>query len=185
MEITLSELIKKSISGDKTALIDLIKSQENNIYSTLYYLKQNDDEIADIMQDVLLKLSTKIRQLRNPNYFSTWLNQIIINSYYDYLRKKKKYSKFVLSDNENVFEIADNKTNPQNAILYSELDEIIKKSIENLPIHYKIPITLREVQGLSYNDISNITKTSVGTVKSRIARARNIIKDKVDKYTRG
>ena len=179
------ELIKEAISGDKISLIELIKQEENNIYSTLYYLKQNDDEIADIMQNVLLKLSTKIHQLKNPKYFSTWLNQIIINSYYDYLRKRKRSSQLILSDKESDFDTVDYKTNPQDKILYSELDRVIKNSIKNLPMHYKIPIALREIQGLSYSDISNITKTTVGTVKSRIARARSIIKDKVDKYTKG
>ena len=62
---------------------------------------------------------------------------------------------------------------------------IIKNAIENLPIQYKIPITLREIQGLSYDEISAITKTSIGTVKSRISRARAKIKDDIDKYTRG
>lgn len=185
MKKSQEELIKDAVLGDKIALIDLIKQQENNIYSTLYYLKQNEDEIADIMQNVLMKLSTKIYQLKNPKYFSTWLNQIIINSYYDYLRKNKRNSKLILSDDERDFDTVDYGTNPQDRILYSELDMIIKNSIKNLPLHYKIPITLREVQGLSYSDISNITNTSVGTVKSRIARARNIIKDEVDKYTRG
>ena len=99
---------------------------------------------------------------------------------------KRKAEKITLlkTDDETEFEIPDYKTNPQDRILYTELDYIIKNTIENLPMHYKIPIALREIQGLSYDEISDITKTSIGTVKSRIARARAMIKEKVDKYSK-
>ncbi|MBR2068834.1 MAG: sigma-70 family RNA polymerase sigma factor [Candidatus Gastranaerophilales bacterium] len=177
-------LISKAQKGDQKAMIDLIRKEENNIYSTIYYLKKSDDEINDIMQDVLIKLSTKITQLKNPKLFKSWLNQIIIHSYYDYLRKNKKQTHISFKNDDKELDIIDYKSNPQDSVLYNELDRIVKKSIENLPMHYKIPITLREVQGLSYSDISNITQTSIGTVKSRIARARNIVQDSVKKYKR-
>ena len=189
MDEKLISLIKKAQNGDRQALSELIKTEQNNIYTTLFYLKKDDNELMDILQNILIKLSQKIGQLKNPQYFKTWLNQIIVNTYYDYLRKNKKnYDALIkspLSENkkeEN--DVPDETFNPQNRILYSELDCIIKTSIENLPIHYKIPITLREIQGLSYDEISNITKTSVGTVKSRIARARAKIKDDIDKYAK-
>ena len=181
-------LIKKAQKGDKNALSDLIKQEQNNIYTTLYYLKKDDNELNDIMQDVLIKISRRINQLKNPKYFKTWLNQIIINSYYDYLRKNKKYPKALsLNEYQDEAKVINNNSllDPSDTVLYSELDYIIKTSIENLPIHYKIPITLREIQGLSYDEISNITNTTVGTVKSRIARARALIKDDINRYSRG
>lgn len=180
------EIIKKAKLGDKNALEKLIKEEQSAIYTMLYYLKKDDNEIKDIMQNVLIKLSTKIRQLNNVKHFKTWLNQIVINSYYDYLRKyKKKELNLTAIDEDVPFEIPDYDSNPQNAILYNELDYVIKTSIENLPIHYKIPITLREIQGLSYDEISSITKTTIGTVKSRIARARSMIKNQITKYKEG
>lgn len=183
------ELINKARSGDKQALVDLIKQEQNNIYTTLFYLKKDNNDINDLAQNVLIKLSKKITQLKNPNYFKTWLNQIIVNTYYDYLRKKKKNSLNILinnnDDEKSMLEVPDYSSNPQDEILNSELDYIIKTTIENLPLHYKIPIALREIQGLSYDEISNITKTSIGTVKSRIARARTMIKDRINKYSKG
>lgn len=186
MDDTKINLILKAQKGDKNALSKLIKEEQNNIYSTLYYLKKDEVDVSDIMQDVLIKLSKKIKQLKNPQYFKTWLNQIIINSYYDYLRKIKKKIKTVhleKNDEEKEQEIPDDTPNPQDILLNLELDYIIKNSIEKLPMHYKIPITLREIQGLSYKEISDITKSTIGTVKSRIARARTIIKDKINNYT--
>ena len=179
-------LILKAQSDDKNALEKLLKLEQKNIYLMLFYLKKDNKDINDIIQEILLKLSSKIKQLKNPKYFKTWLNQITINTYYDYLRKSKKYSKDIKLEDiskEVIFNIPDISSLPQNSILNNELDFIIKTSIENLPIHYKIPITLREIQGLSYDEISNITKASIGTVKSRIARARAKIKDDILKYS--
>ena len=182
------DIVKRAISGNKEALVELIKQEQGNIYTTLFYLKKNDNDLSDIMQDVLIKLSTKIKQLKNPVYFKTWLNQIIINSYYDYLRKSKRKPVSLELDkisNETGLEISDNTQNPQDRVLKSEMDFVIKNSIQNLPLHYKIPIALREIQGLSYFEISNITKTSLGPVKSRIARARALIKEDINKYSQG
>ena len=174
-------LIIQAKKGNKQALISLIKSEENNIYSTLYYLKQDENELSDIMQDVLLKMTLKIKTLKNPQYFKTWLNRIILNSYYDYLRKFKRKSDYFKNE-EISANLEDGKPSPLGGILEKELDYIIKKSINSLPNHYKIPIALREIQGLSYEDISTITNISIGTVKSRIARARGIIKNDVNNY---
>ena len=187
MKDDLEKLILRAQKGDNKALCDLIKKEQTNIYTTLFYLKKDENDIADIMQDVLIKLTKRLNQLKNPTFFKTWLNQIIINSYYDYLRKNKKKILTInpyKPDEEVEFEIPDNSTNPQNTILYTELDNIIKNAIQSLPIQYKIPIALREIQGLSYDEISNITNTSIGTVKSRISRARAKIKDDIARYSR-
>jgi len=178
-------LVSLAQKGDKNALDKLIKQEQKNIQAMLFYLKKDSQDLADIVQDVLVKLSKKITQIKNPKNFKTWLNQMIINSYYDYLRKNKKRKSDLTFDkleDEKVFQIPDYTTNPSVSILNNELDFIIKTSIEKLPIRYKIPITLREIQGLSYDEISQVTNTSLGTVKSRIARARAMIKNDLNSY---
>lgn len=179
-------LIKQAINGNKSALQKLIKIQQPQIYSLLFYLKKDDNDLNDLMQEILLKFTKKLQQLKNPDSFKMWLNQIVLNTYYDYLRKNKTRKKNIIStyvSDNRLFEIPDYDTNPSDEILNNELDFIIKSSINNLPLQYKIPIALRELQGLTYNEISNLTKTTVGTVKSRIARARARIKDDICKYT--
>ena len=171
--------------GDKTALSELIKTQQPKIRTMLYYLKKDENDLNDLVQNVLIKLNTKIYQLKNPKYFRTWLNQIIVNCYYDYLRKIRREPavlKSLKEKNEYEFDISDEKTNPQESILQNELNFVIKKSIDSLPAYYKIALTLRELQGLSYDDISKITQSSIGTVKSRIARARTLIKKRIKRY---
>ena len=87
----------------------------------------------------------KIKQLKNPQYFKTWLNQIVINSYYDYLRKSRRQKNNLILDkidSESSFEIPDLTDNPQDKILKSELDYIIKNSIQNL-YHYLLCTNLK------------------------------------------
>ena len=179
-------LIEKAKNNNKEALGRLLRQIQGNIYSMLFYLDKNENELLDLTQDILLKVSKKIYQLKNPMYFKSWLNQIIINSYYDYLRKEKSKKKYYEKNlDEKIFEIPDNKGNLTQNIINDELDLIIKTSINNLPIKYKIPITLRELEGLSYNEISDITNTSIGTVKSRISRARAKIKEDITRFEKG
>ena len=97
-----------------------------------------------------------------------------------YKRKFIAYESFVYEGHEFGYE-----EDFLDLIVYeNELDKVIKKSINNLPSQYKIPIALREIQGLSYDEISNITNSTIGTVKSRIARARAKIKSDILKYSR-
>ena len=176
-------LIKEAIEGNKIALEKVIKKEQKNIWLTLFYLKKDPLEIQDIMQDILIKISKKITQLKNPILFKSWLNQIVVNSFYDYFRKKKKAIVTTDIDNNTLLNLKDNDySNPQNKLLNRELDRVLKTTIVNLPDIYKIPITLRELSGLSYSEISKITSTTVGTVKSRISRARTMIKDELKKY---
>ena len=180
-------LIRLAKSGDKIALEKLIKNIQADIYSMLYYLKKNSNDISDLAQEILVKVSKKIYQLKNLNNFKNWLNQIVVNSYYDSLRKQNKHNKkyyFEKNIEDKELQIPDNKINLQESIIDNEIDLIIKNSINNLPLHYKIPIALRELQGLSYEEISGITKTTIGTVKSRISRARAKIKNEIDKYNK-
>ena len=181
MDKHLKYIVQRAVLGDHSALVALIKHEEKNIYTTLFYLKKDLSDINDLVQNVLIKLSAKINQLKNPENFKTWLNQIIIHTYYDHLRKNKYKNKLVSLDSAK-FDMYDDRCDPQNEILFSELDRIIKNTISSLPSHYKIPIALREIQGLSYEDISGVLNTNIGTVKSRISRARTIVKNKINKY---
>ena len=176
------QLIEKAIKGNEAALDKLIKDEQNNIYTTLFYLNKDYNDIQDILQEILIKIVRNIKNLKNPLSFKSWLNKITMNAYYDNLRKSKN-KVLLVDDSQKYLSAIDIKNSPQDKVLYSELDVIIKKTILNMPEHYKIPITLREVQGLSYDEISNITNSSIGTVKSRISRARSIIQDNIIKYT--
>ena len=132
------------------------------------------------MRSPFLWHNSNIKNLKNPKTFKSWLNTIITNIFYDELRKQEKKPNTISID-ETICEnsgqsisslLLDKKCKPHEICVTNEIEKLIKEAILNLPEHFKIAIVLRELQGLSYEEIANATHASVGTVKSRIARAR-------------
>lgn len=182
----LDELIKLAQNGDMEALEEIIKRQQKTVFATLYYLNASNDEIFDLTQEVLFKVAKNIKKLKNPRTFKSWLNQIIVNQFYDSLRKKKKNDTKVFLDDENdakiKFEVPDFASNPYQKALDKELEKVIKASIRRLPSPFRLAIVMRELQGLSYEEIAKITNSNIGTVKSRIARARLKLQEYLKPY---
>ncbi len=188
----LAELIEKSQQDDRLALEELIKRNEQKVYNTLYHLDPNRTDISDIAQEVLFRMAKSIKNLKKPATFKFWLNQIITNLFYDELRRKTRRLNTISIDapfldmegGESPFtlNIPDTEKLPEEKTLGSELDNKIKEAIENLPEQFRIVIVLRELQGLSYEEIAEITKTELGTVKSRLARARARLQEEIKPY---
>ena len=183
---TLDKLIELARNDDMDALEEIIRRQQKTVFATLYYLNAKPDEIMDLTQEILFKVAKNIRKLKNPKTFKSWLNQIIINQFYDTLRKKQKsVKKFCLDsspDAKNELEIPDFASNPYQRALDKELERAIKCSIHKLPDPFKMAIIMRELQGFSYEEIAQATNSNIGTVKSRIARARLKLQEYLKPY---
>ena len=182
----LNELIELAQKGDLEALEEIIRRQQKNVFATLYYLNAKPDEIMDLTQEILFKVAKNIKKLKNPRTFKSWLNQIIINQFSDTLRKKQKSVKKVClgspEENKKEFDIPDHASNPYQKALDKELEHAIKCSIHKLPDPFKAAIIMRELQGLSYEEIARATNSNIGTVKSRIARARLKLQEYLKPY---
>lgn len=167
----INALILMVQSGDIKALEELIRRVQKHIYAIFSHLVEKKDDVSDLTQEALLKMAKSLPSLKEPNKFKTWLNKIITNLYYDYSRKKPE--KFVELD-ENVFNELKDKMGcePGEKCLFAELEKLIRTALFTLPKDLRITLVLREYEGLSYEDISKLTDTAVGTVKSRISRAR-------------
>ena len=185
------DLICTAQSDDYDALEELIKREQKNVYASLCYLGANKECISDLTQEVLFRMSKNIKTLKNPRYFKSWLGQIVSNIFYDELRKKQRTPDILSIDSfwkndedkeNNTLNICDNKLNPGEKTLGKELTDVIKETICSLPANFRIVIILRELQGLSYEEIAEITQTNIGTVKSRIARARNKMQEQLKPY---
>ena len=186
-KIPLEELIILSQRNDYKALEELIKREQKNVFATFSYLSKKRENIADLTQEALMKMARGLAKLRNPKTFKSWLNQIVTNLFYDELRKiSRKPELLYIDDNgdEKHFsrQIPDFRHKPAEKAMSVELDNIIKAEIKNLPDHFRIAIVLRELQGLSYDEIATATNTTVGTVKSRIARARGKLQEGLKNY---
>ena len=186
-KMPVDELVILAQNQDYKALEELIKREQKNVFATFTYLNKNSSNVCDLTQEALMRMAKGLSNLKNPKMFKGWLNQIIMNLFYDSLRKNNRLPQTVSIDDEMNFEkshihIPDKKCKPLEKCLSNELDNVIKKEMQQLPDYFRIPIVLRELQGLSYDEIAQITKTNVGTVKSRISRARSRLQEGLKDY---
>lgn len=189
-KMTTEELVVLSQQNDLKALEELIRREQKNVFATFSYLAKKRENIADLTQEALLRLAKNINSLKNPKHFKSWLNQIVTNLFYDELRKSARKPDIISMDEENEEDsnfslksiIPDKKCKPPEKCISSELEQIIKDAIRALPEQFRIAIVLRELQGLSYEEIAEATNSSVGTVKSRISRARLKLQDGLKSY---
>ena len=185
--MSLEELVHLAQRQDMKALEELIKREQKNVFTAFSYLCKKRENISDLTQEALLRVAKNISSLKNPKNFKSWLNQIITNLFYDELRKKQRHPEQIsIDDEENErtikLQLPDMRCKPHEKCLSAELEEIIKDAICDLPEQFRIAIILRELQGLSYEEIANVTNSSVGTVKSRIARARDKLQNGLKAY---
>ncbi|MBR1460018.1 sigma-70 family RNA polymerase sigma factor [bacterium] len=189
-KMSVEELVVLSQKDDFKALEELIRKVQKDVFATLSYMLKSNENLSDLTQEVLYKLAKNIQNLQNPGCFNGWLNHIVTNTYYDYIRKKKRapeiisleYSCPALGVELNI-DIPDKRSKPMEKCITSECEQNIKKAIRSLPESFRMAIVLREFQGLSYEEIANTTNSSIGTVKSRISRARVKLHEVLKNYT--
>lgn len=179
----LEALIQQAQNKNYQAIDDLIKRVQRKVYTTFYYLNKNNENIYDYTQEALIRMIKGLPNLKNPKAFNSWLNHIIVNIFYDEMRKKQKKPEIYSLENEKgITQIPDKFGLPLDKAMYSEIDRKIKNEIYKLPEHFRIVVILRELQGLSYEEIASATNTNIGTVKSRLARAREKLQITLKNY---
>ena len=187
-KMPLEELVVLSQQNDFKALEELIKREQKNVFAAFSYLSSTKENVSDLTQEALLRVAKNIHNLKNPKLFKSWLNQIVTNLFYDELRKNQRKAETVSLDDDTEesspikFQLLDKKCKPHEKCISSELGKIIKNAILGLPEQFRIAIILRELQGLSYEEIAKATHSSIGTVKSRIARARGKLQEDLKAY---
>lgn len=187
-KMSLEELVVLSQQDDLKALEELIRQVQKNVFASFSYLSQKDEKVSDLTQEALLRVAKNICSLKNPKLFKSWLNQIVTNLFYDELRKTQRRPDTVSLDEETdealpiKFQLLDKKCKPHEKCISSELEKLIRSAIIALPEQFRVVIVLRELQGLSYEEIAAATHSSIGTVKSRIARARGKLQEDLKAY---
>ncbi|MEB3244558.1 MAG: sigma-70 family RNA polymerase sigma factor [Vampirovibrionales bacterium] len=177
-----SALIVKAQQGDRKALEWLVRQNQRKVYATLAQLLPERQDVADLAQDALIRMCRGLVNLKNPATFKVWLNRIVMNLFYDELRKRPRQLQTITletTDDEasdsglgQTRDIADEKAQTELSADRRELADQLNLALEKLEEPFRSAIVLREVQGLSYEEIAETMQTSLGTVKSRIARAR-------------
>lgn len=180
------ELARLSIADDKKALRELLLRIQKDTAIFIHYFDPHFIAENDLIQEILLKVTKNIKYLKTPQTIKKWSHKIIVNSYYDYVRKinilKKRISYELPNKEEKIMIIEDNHVKPGEEALNHELKDKIRGAIMKLPPNNRIVILLRDYTGLSYEDIESILGLNKGTVKSRLARARNKLKQELRRY---
>lgn len=180
------ELIKRSQQGDIEAFEQLISKYQQKVYNIAYRLIGNTHDAGDLAQEALIKVFKSIKSFRGDASFSTWLYHIVTNVCRDELRKRSRCQTSFLDEplvigeeGEITKQIADVSNLPENALEKKELEAYLQELINGLNPEYRMVILLREILGYSYEEIALNLNISLGTVKSRLNRARGYLKEKI------
>lgn len=176
------KLIKKCMNGNLKAFDELIEKYEKTAYNIALKMLKNPEDAMDVSQEAFIKVFKSIKTFNFESAFSTWLYRIVTNTCLDFLRKKNNnvYSidnPIHTDDGEIERDIPDDSDTPEEALEKKLTKELVSNSIDKLDQNHKVVIILRDIQGFSYEEISNILDCSIGTVKSRINRGRNNLKE--------
>lgn len=174
------ELIKNAIKGNMNSFEELIKKYEKLIYSICYRMFNNAEDAKDVSQEVFLKIYKNMGKAIGKGNFKSWICTVTNNACIDVLRSRKKTISLdapVNNDENFKLDLPDTAPLPEEILINTETKNIIEKSISKLPLDYKSIIILREINNLSYEEISGILKINIGTVKSRISRSRQKLKE--------
>jgi RNA polymerase sigma-70 factor (ECF subfamily) len=179
------KLVEKAQRGDKRAFGILVEKYHKKLTRLLSRMVRDQSEIEDIVQDSFVKAYRAINNFRGDSAFYTWLYRIGINTAKNHLvslgRRPKAMNEVEIEDVEN-FEDGDELRSietPENTMMTKEIVATVNDTIEGLPDELKEAISLREMDGLSYEEIAELMQCPIGTVRSRIFRAREAIADKL------
>jgi len=170
-------VVERVIRGDVDAFSILVNRYQDRIYSVALNYVGNPEDAIDVTQEVFLKAYTKLRTFDSASAFYTWLYRIAINAAIDFLRKRKSRPAESLDD-EKFSEIGyepasiDPSADPERVAVRAEQDRLLKKAISSLSEKLRTAIILHDVEGLSQEEVAEVLKVPVGTVKSRVSRAR-------------
>nr|WP_324603554.1 sigma-70 family RNA polymerase sigma factor [Pseudanabaena biceps] len=175
---------------NRSAFAELMRRNQSYVDQVLYKLAPDWQDRADLAQEVWLRVYRNIKRLQEPEKFRGWLSRIATNLFYDELRKRKRVGSSVSLDapfmsgdgDEMSWDLPSAAPSPIENMSTQEFYEELRRAIQDLPSSFRETIVLREIQGLSYEEISEITGVSLGTVKSRIARARLKLQAQLQPY---
>ena len=169
-------LIQRFIEGDESTFRTLVQRHKDKIRNIIYLTLNSSDSVDDIAQDVLITIYKNLKSFRFQSQFSTWLYRITVNKCKDHLRKVRIRSIFI--------PIKDGEEDPVYipSMEHKDISEIVNQAISKLPEKLRLPLLLKDIEGLSYQEIAETVNCEIGTVKSRIFRAREGLRELLKPY---
>lgn len=183
---------QEGLHPDRAAFAELLRRYQSHVEKVLYHLAPDWQDRADLSQEIWIRVYRNVKRLNDPLKFRGWLSRIATNLFYDELRKRKRVrdplsldAPRMLEDGEMDWEIASAEPGPEENLTTTEFYDKLRAAIADLPEVFRTTIVLREIDGMAYEEIAEITGVSLGTVKSRIARARQRLQVELQSYLDG
>jgi RNA polymerase sigma-70 factor (ECF subfamily) len=180
------QLVRLAQEGSPEAFEELVRKFQPKVFSMALSFTRNREAADDLAQEVFLKAYLALPRFHGKSEFGTWLYRISVNHIKDYLRKKGRAKEVSLDD---VHEISfSDKEQTDKAEQERETEArrtLVQRFVASLPEKYRVILTLRDVQGMAYEDISRILRLSPGTVDSRLYRARRMLRVKLAPHLAG
>jgi RNA polymerase sigma-70 factor (ECF subfamily) len=179
-------LVARILEGERDRFTELVRRYEKRVVNYVYRITHRYEEAHDLAQDIFVKVYLALDRYDSKYQFSTWLFRIAQNAAIDVLRKKT-ISEVPLArpsedEPQKEREFADPGVSPYRALKNKELGAAIEKAVGNLPPDYRELIQLRHFAELSYEEIASMKKLPLGTVKNKLFRARNLLKEQLDTF---
>lgn len=172
------ELIARLQARDETAFEELIHLYEKKVYALCARMCGNAEDAEEAAQDAFLALWRGIDRFRQESSLSTWIYRLASNACIDLMRRKKKGAGSVSLDDEELFvDAVDPAPQPHEEAERRETQRLLQEGLLSLPAEYRSILLLREIEGLSYSEISAALDLELGTVKSRISRGRTLLRN--------
>lgn len=175
------QLIARAQQGDSAAFEALVNTHAQYVYNLALRVVRNPAEAEDLAQEAFLRAWKSLPTFRQEAQFSTWLYRIVTNLCFNRLPRLKKELQ-ALPLEEGAVDLPDHRQNVETGLLSREMKTHLHRAIDNLPEGYRLLITLRHLQNMSYTDIAQVTGMPLGTVKTGIFRARNLLREVIQTY---
>ena len=179
--MTEQELVFRAKAGDDEAFAQLMRDNETRIYNLTLRMTGNPEDAMDLAQEAFLNAWRGLKFFKGDSAFSTWVYRLASNACIDFLRRKKRRQDISLSmptdeEDDSQPDIPDERFLPERELERRELRQAVAHGLSRLSDEHRQVLVMREINGLSYQEIADVLDLEAGTVKSRIARARNSLR---------
>ena len=164
------ELIRRYLAGDVDAFETLMQAHENRVFSICLRMLRDRDGALDATQDVFLAVFRKVDRYKEQAAFSTWLYRVTVNTCYDHLRRAKRKRTEPMPEH---FDPGD--PSSSDALVAAELRPAIEEALQALPVEFRAAVILVDLEGMSLEGAAGTLEVPVGTIKSRVFRARRML----------